>query len=456
MKTEVAQQRFIETHPKSKALYEKAKPLFPDGVTHDSRMFTPFPIYIARTKGTRKWDVDGHEYICYVMGHGASILGYSHPTVVEAVREQATMGTHYSGSHELEIELAELISQLYPSVEKVRFTSSGTEAGMMAVRLARIGTGRPKLVKLEGNFHGWSDAVFVGAEPPFDQPAAGLPPGVHDSVITLPANDVPALDAALSTREVAAVILEGGGAHMGMVRTLPEYARAARELCTKYGTVLIFDEVVSGFRWAPGGWQETIGVQPDLSTMAKILMGALPGGCVAGKAELLDGIQHRSDPHWDRYGRMSHPGTFNANPLSVAAGIACLKIVATGEPQRLANEAADKLRRGMHSILQERGVSGACYGESSVFHIYLGECDRDPTEYSQLPPASDTKLFAEHRAGKAASDIKKLMLFDGVDSWTKMGIVSMAHTDEDIDMTLESFANAVDTVIEEGSARLRE
>ncbi|MFQ5933574.1 MAG: aspartate aminotransferase family protein [Dehalococcoidia bacterium] len=455
MNTQEAEQAYVRSHPKSKALYEKAKTLFPDGVTHDSRTFNPFPPYIERTKGSHKWDVDGHEYICYAMGHGASILGYSHPAVAEAVREQAGKGSHYSGSHQGEIELAELIKQLFPSIEKLRFVNSGTEANMMAVRLARTYTGRPKLVKLGGNFHGWADALYVGVDAPFDQPTAGLPPGMQDNVIVVPPNDVPALEAALSTGEVAAVILEGGGAHMGTVPTSAEYARAARDLCTKYGSILIFDEVVTGFRWTPGGWQEDIGVQPDLSTMAKILMGAHPGGGVGGKAELLDLIQHRDDPHWNRYQRMPHPGTFNANPISVAAGIACLKIIATGEPHRRANEVADKLRRGIHSIIQEHGVSGACYGVKSMFHIYLGDCDKDPTEYSSLPPVDQSKLLGHGGSAAATGGLRKNMLFNGVDCWVRLGICSMAHTDEDIEKTLEAFEKSLNTVTEDGNAPLR-
>lgn len=455
MKTEVAERQYIQSHPKSKALFEKAKGMFPDGVTHDTRMFSPFPLYIDRLKGSRKWCVDGHEYICYTTGHGSAILGHSHPAVVEAVQQQVAMGSHGNGSTALEVELAELILQLYPAAEKLRYTSSGTEANMMALRLARAYTDRPKVVKLEGNFHGWADSIFVGIDPPFDQPSAGLPPGFHDSVVTLPTNDVAALENALSGRDVAALIIEGAGAHMGSIPTSAEYAHAARDLCTKYGTVFIIDEVVSGFRWAPGGWQEAIGVKPDLSTMAKILMGAMPGGCVAGKADLLNVIQHTDDPQRDRYHRMPHPGTFNANPVSIAAGIACLKIIATGEPHRLANEAAEKLRRGMHSAIQERGISGACYGDSSMFHVYLGDCDSDPTEYSKLPPATAATLF-KGGAGEAMSRLRKNLLFSGgVDIWLRTGICSMAHSDEDVEQTLEAFSNGLDTIIEDGVAPLR-
>jgi glutamate-1-semialdehyde 2,1-aminomutase len=455
MKTQEAEANYIRTHPKSQAMAEKARTLFPDGVTHDSRAFSPFPPYIERTQGSHKWDVDGTDYVCYAMGHGASILGYAHPEVVEAVQQQAAKGSHYSGSHNMEIELAEQIKQLYPSVEKMRFVNSGTEANMMAVRLARTYTGRPKIVKLQANFHGWADAVYVGVDSPYDEPTSGMPAGIQDSVIVVPPNDTQALENALSTREVAAVLIEGGGAHMGTIPTTAEYARSARELCDKYGTVLVFDEVVTGFRWTPGGWQGDIGVSPDISTMAKILMGAMPGGAVAGKADLLDMIQHRDDPHWNRHQRMPHPGTFNANPISVAAGVACLKVIATGEPHRRANEVADKLRRGIHSIIQENGISGACYGTKSMFHVYLGDCESDPTEYSEKPPLSTATLLNHPEAGAAMGALRKNMVFNGVDCWVRLGICSMAHSDEDIQRTLDAFEKSLGSAIEDGVAPLR-
>ena len=454
MKTSLAQEQFVQAHPKSQALAQRARDLFPDGVTHDGRMFAPFPMYIDRLQGAKKWCVDGHEYVCYVTGHGASILGHSHPEVVEAVQRQVALGSHASGSSAQEIELAELILKLFPSAEKLRFTNSGTEANMMAVRLARAATGRPKLVKLQGNFHGWADALFAGIDPPFEMPSAGLPPGVHESVITLPTNDVQALENALSNRDVAAFIIEGAGAHMGTIPTSAEYARAARELCTKYGTIFIIDEVVSGFRWAPGGWQETIGVEPDISTMAKVLMGAMPGGCVAGKEEILNVIQHTGDAERDRAKRMPHPGTFNANPVSVAAGIACLKIIATGEPHRIANAAAETLRQQMHAALQERGISGFAYGDASMFHVYLGDTDSDPTEYSKLPAAAAETLFKGGN-GAATGNLRKQMLYNGVDCWLRIGICSMAHDDEAIEKTMDAFNKGLDAILEDGVAPLR-
>ena len=263
-----------------------------------------------------------------------------------------------------------------------------------------------------------------------------------------------ALENALSNRDVAALIIEGAGAHMGSIPTSAEYAHAARDLCTKYGTVFIIDEVVSGFRWAPGGWQETIGVEPDISTMAKILMGAMPGGCVAGKEELLNVIQHTDDPVRDRAKRMPHPGTFNANPVSLAAGIACLNVIATGEPHRIANAAAETIRQQMHAAIQERGISGFCYGDASMFHVYLGDTDSDPTQYSKLPAATPETLFKGGN-GLATGNLRKQMLFNGVDCWLRIGICSMAHDDEAIEKTMDAFNKGLDAILEDGVAPLR-
>ncbi len=449
-------EEYTARHPKSKALYEKAKRLFPGGVTHDLRYFKPFPIYVTHTKGAHKWDVDGHKYICYYNGHGASILGYSNPVISEAVKEQIDKGTHYSACHELEIELAERIQKLFPMAEKLRFTGSGTEANMMAIRLSRAATGRQKIIKFQAHFHGWWDHLAMGISSPFDQPAtAGLLPDDVKYTIVLPVNDEKALGKALSKRDVAAAIFEGAGCHVGQVPVDPKFAQVARDLCTKYGTVLIFDEVITGFRWSPGGWQATIGVKPDLTTLAKILMGALPGGVVAGKAEILDMIQHRDDdPNWNRFNRVSHPGTFNANPLSTAAGIAAMKLIETGEPQRKADAMALKLRTGMHGIIQERGIEGAAYGDASVFHVYIGPCDRPTTEYSPLPPTSADNILEDGMSQAVRAGIARNFLFNGIHS-LHLGFTSISHSDEDVGRTLEVFGESLDAMIADGTIKPR-
>src|SRR3990170_2394469 len=241
---------YVARCPTSRSRFDRAREIFPSGVTHDARYFQPFPIYVTKAQGSRKWDVDGNEYVDYWMGHGALLLGHCHPEVVKAVRDQAERGTHYGACHPLEVEWAELITEMVPSAEMVRFTASGTEAVMLALKLARAYTGKEKVIKLEGGFHGWSDYVQVGGglTPPYDIPTSrGIPEGVRQSVLLSPPNDAEAVLSLLRRHEdVACILVEPGG---GLVSRLPsskEYLNRLREMAAKYGVALVFDEVVTG------------------------------------------------------------------------------------------------------------------------------------------------------------------------------------------------------------------
>ncbi len=263
-------------HPKSLALWERSRKSIPGGVTHDSRHLTPFPVYVERASGSRKWDVDGHEYVDYWMGHGALLLGHCHPTVVAAIQAQAARGTHLGACHELEVSWAEWVTRLVPSAELVRFTMSGTEATHLALRLARAHTGRPKVVKFTGHFHGWHDGVAAGVHPPYEVPfSAGIPGTTLDQVLLCPPNDLMAVEAFLERGDVAAVILEPGGGQAGTTPFVPGFLQELRARTTQHNVVLIFDEVITGFRYAPGGAQAYFGVTPDLTTLAKIVAGGL-------------------------------------------------------------------------------------------------------------------------------------------------------------------------------------
>jgi glutamate-1-semialdehyde 2,1-aminomutase len=277
-------ERYVELHPASARLHERGRRLFPDGVTHDVRYLEPFPLYVDRAAGARKTDVDGNEIIDYVMGHGSLLLGHQHPEVTAAVLVQAERGTHYGASHELEVRWAERVIELVPSAERVRFTSSGTEATMMAVRLARAATGREKVLRLHENFHGWNDSVSGQPRREDVVPLApGITRGTLGGSIVLPQGDVEALERTIDDAgsEIAAMIFEGTGAHWGTEPIDVEYVRRARELTAARGIVLIMDEVITGFRVLPGGAQQAYVVTPDMSTLAKILGGGLPGGAVA-------------------------------------------------------------------------------------------------------------------------------------------------------------------------------
>jgi len=419
-------------NPRSAALHARATKLLPGGVTHDVRLAEPFPLAVARAEGARKWDVDGHELICYVMGHGSLLLGHCHPEVVSAVRAQAGRSFHPGACHELESDWAESVIELVPSAERVRFTSSGTEASLLALRVARAATGRNKIVKLGGHFHGWHDQVAFGSDPPFSQPdTAGLPPDLADSVAVIAADAV-ALAEILEAGDVAAVILEPSGAAWGTVPLPDGFLDAARRLADKTGTVLVFDEVVSCFRWAPGGVQQTRGVLPDLTVLGKILAGGMPGGAVCGRADLME---HLAGPGAGPR-RVAHPGTHNAHPLSAAAGVATLTIAASGEPQSEAARLAEYLREELTAVFRQRGVPGRAYGESSTFHLLFGH--EDPPE--DLDDATLKRSVPPQRVSAA---LQCAMLSQGVHLFHGSGFLSAAHTHRDVEQTTRAFAHSL-------------
>src|SRR5882724_11978296 len=321
-------------HPKSAALYDRARAIIPGGVTHDGRHMKPFPVYVERALGSHKWDVDGHEYVDYWMGHGALFLGHCHPKVVKAIQEQAAKATH------------------------------------LALRIARAFTGRNKVVKFQGHFHGWHDGVVAAVNPPYDVPmSAGVPSSVLDQLLVCPPNDIKAVDSMLERGDVAAVILEPAGGQSGSTPTIPGYLQELRSLTTRHKVVLIFDEVITGFRYAPGGAQAYFGVTPDMTTLAKIVAGGLPGAAVVGKKALLTMMAHRGEPVFDRSQRVAQNGTFNSNPVCAAAAIATLELVADGSLHARANKAGDELRSGLSDAMKRAGVPGTCFGEASIFHV---------------------------------------------------------------------------------------
>jgi glutamate-1-semialdehyde 2,1-aminomutase len=400
----------------SAALYERAKQRVPSGVTHDSRYTEPFPLYVTRAQGSRKWDVDGNEFIDYFGGHGALILGHCYPAVTAAVVEQAQKGSHYGACHELEVEWAELVCQIVPCAEEVKFTSSGTEATMLAMRMARAHTNRDRIVKLNGNFHGWHDYATVGMASPYDVPISrGVPQAVQDTVTSIPQLDVDALKTELNKGDVAAIILLCNGLNTEYLKTVVDVAHAN-------GTLVIFDEVVTGFRYAPGGGQEYFGVTPDMCTLAKILAGGYPGGAIAGRRDLFDVFEFRDDPQWLRFGRIAHPGTFNANPLSAAAGIACLNVVKDPAIQKRATATAEAIVAGANEAIARHGVQGQASSWSSQVSFDLK---------SELP------------VRKLQPQFKAAMNLGGVDPMGLRMIVSAVHDQRDIDQTLAAFDNAL-------------
>jgi glutamate-1-semialdehyde 2,1-aminomutase len=433
---ETIRERFHRLHPRSMELFQDAKALFPHGVTHDGRRLDPFSLYVTHAAGGRKWDVDGNEYVDFRMGHGALILGHSHPAIVRDVQEAMARGTHLGLSHELEIRWAERVKSLVPSIEKMRFTASGTEATMMAVRLARAYTEKDKVLKFTEHFHGWNDHGIIGS----GRSAGGVPSPVKDTVVVLPQNDIDLVERTLSADDdFAAVILEPTGAHGGMYPAYPHFLRQVREVTRRHDVLLVLDEVVTGFRISPGGAQVRYGIQPDLTCLAKILGGGLPCGAVGGRADLVDMIAFRGDSRWDTTKRVAHHGTFNANPLAAAAGLRALDLVATTPINVTADRMAQRLKDGINQAFAEMKVPGCAHGVASIVNFQIGnECDCDRVICTQ--PMDKLK---EGTRAQVLQPLYRASLNAGLDWMGGTFFVSAVHTERDIDDSVRAFEEAL-------------
>ena len=364
-------------------------------------------------------------------------------------------GSHFGNDHPLQIEWAEWITRLVPSAERVRFVNSGTEASALALRLARAYTGRSKILRFEGHFHGWHDDVVHGFHPPFEADGSlGVPPQVRDNLVLIPDGDLNRVADLLATdHEIAAAILEPTGASWGRVPIEVDFLRGLRELTARHGVALIFDEVVSGFRFSPGGVQQLTGVIPDLTCLAKIVAGGMPGGAVVGPAEIMTPFNMTGDPQRDRHARVVHFGTFNASPPSAAAGITVLRRVASGEPIQQANRMADQLRRSWDEVLERHGVAGYVYGVASTFHVYF------ETDHERLGQAT-TRRDLQTRDAKRLKGMPAALVTQyqrhlrhrGVDIMSSTGgVLSSTHTEEDIILATSAFEATVMALLEEGS-----
>lgn len=438
--------RFAAEFPNSRRLADRARTVFPDGVTHDNRHLEPFPIYVERAAGAHKWDVDGHRLIDYWAGHGALLLGHSHPAVVAAVSEQAGRSTHPGACHEREVEWGQLVQQLIPSAERVRFVSSGTEATLMALRLARLYSGRPKVLKFVGHFHGWHDSLIPAAYAPHDSVVPGIPIEMTASTVIVPPNDPALVEKTLANDDgIGCVIVEPTGGHWGQVPIGRPFLEALRDITAHLDRVLIFDEVITGFRVSPGGAQALYGITPDMTTLAKILAGGLPGGAVVGRADIMAGLEHQRGAQ-----KIKHPGTFNANPLSAAAGVAALKVVATGAPQQRANATAKRLRRLLNEMFAQRGYDWICYGDFSGWRLVPGYRGPRPDADDFVPYNGELAQLDAPRNARLHHSFRQAMLLYGVDVWGLSGMTSSAHSEADIDQTVMAIENSVAMLRMEG------
>lgn len=436
----------------SAALFERASKVIPAGLTHDARTLKPYPIYAARASGPRKWDVDGNEYVDYFGGHGALLMGHGHPAVVDAVQKQIEIGTHFGSAHELEVAWAEQVNRLIPCAERVRFTSSGTEASHLALRLARAHSGKSKIIRFVGHFHGWHDAVASGSMSHFDGGVpAGIPPALVEQTILLPADDPARVEQELAARDdVAAVLLEPSGASWGQVPLPAGYLESLREITRRYGVLLIFDEVITGFRWSRGGAQKRFGIKPDICVLAKIVAGGMPGGAVAGRADVLDQLDAAAMARAIRE-KIGHQGTYNANPICAAAALATLGIIEREDACERADRVASDLRDGLRKILVEEGVAWGVYGVSSTFLIFMNprKLPIDPATFDPL-----TLGFAGLKGARStdlAHRLRIAMIANGVDIMgSPGGMVSATHSDAEVSDTLAAFRTAIRWLKQDG------
>ena len=441
---------FAARTTRTRELFERASRTIPGGAGSTARLprngWNPYPLFMAEGTGSRITDVDGNEYIDYLLGLGPMILGHRHPVVTKAVADAiSNFGTCFGLPYELEIDAAEKVVAAVPSIEQVRFTNSGSEAVGTAVRLARATTGRRLIVRFEGHYHGWQDTVYWSnhVDPtlagPADHPrpvamGPGVPAELEDTLLVLTWNDAENFSRLMAERgdEVAAVLTEPAVFNTGCILPEPGYLELLRSETRKYGAMLIFDEVITGFRFARGGAQEYFGVMPDLTTLAKGLGGGFPVAAVGGTVEAM---------HMIADGTYSHSGTYNANVVQCAAVSATMDVLS--EPGLFGRQRAlgDRLAVGLKAIADKSGVEAYVEGIGTVFQLWFAKQPitnwRDAVKYANEP--AFTRWFQEM--------VIRGVLFHPLQFENLF--VSLVHSDEDIDLTLEAAEDAMKVVARE-------
>jgi glutamate-1-semialdehyde 2,1-aminomutase len=426
---------------RSEQLFRQAQQSLVEGVNSPSRgaaVYSPQPIFLERGQGSRVWDADGNEYVDFMMSFGALIQGHAHPALVSVVSQAMAEGSHFAAATSAEIEAAEHLRRMVRSAEAVRFTNTGSEATMLALRLARAHTRRRKFLKFEGHYHGWYDPFLLNAHShspeqlgPPENPARipdseGIPPSTFDDVVLAPWNDVAALERVLRTqgRELAAVITEPIMANMGCILPRDGYLERLRELTQDCGALLIFDEVVTGFRYAPGGCQEFYGIRPDLSTFGKALGAGFPVGAVAGPRSILERM---------RWGdkMVLHYGTFNGHRLTMKVVAANLDLLSADGAYRKLHAVGDTAIAGLREMFRRHKVRAVVQGFGPMFQIYFTERDaiHDYRDYCQYV---DTRRY---------SRFVHLLLERGIYMTPSNGlhwIISTAHGDADVQALVEA------------------
>ncbi|ACO04242.1 MAG TPA: glutamate-1-semialdehyde 2,1-aminomutase [Persephonella sp.] len=409
-------------------LFEEAQRYLVGGVNSPVRAFKSVgmePLFIQKGKGSRVWDVDGNEYIDYVLSWGPLILGHANDQIVNAIKQVANYGTSFGAPTELEIEMAKAVVDAVPSIEMVRFVNSGTEATMSAIRLARGYTGKKKIVKFEGCYHGHVDSLLVSAGSGVATLSIPGTPGIPEEfanlTIVLPYNNIDAVEETFKKHgdDIACVIIEPVAGNMGVVAPSKEYHQRLREITKEYGALLIWDEVMTGFRLAYGGAQELYGIEPDLTTLGKVIGGGLPVGAYGGKREIMEYVAP--------VGPVYQAGTLSGNPLAMAGGLRQLQILKEKNPYPDLDRKGKKLEEGLRYLSEKYGIPATVNRVGSMITAFF--TDKEVVDF-ETAKSSDLDRFAK---------FFRLMLEKGVylaPSQFEAAFLSTAHSDEDIDETL--------------------
>ena len=433
----------------SKQIYERTLGVLIEASSSSSRgpaNFGKYPIFMERAKGSRIYDVDGNEYIDWMMAFGALPLGHAHPEVVEAIAEAASSGAHFATATPVELEVAEMIQKIVPNAERVRFANTGTEAVMAAIRLARGVTGRPKILKFEGHYHGWHDDLLVSSnvlpasalglrtDPVKIPDSSGLNRTALDDTIVVPWNDLLALQRAIENHagQIAAIITEGVMANMGVIPPADGYLHGLQKAARANGIIFILDETVTGFRIAPGGCQEHYKLSPDLVTFGKALGSGLPVAALVGRAEIMDALQ---------WGGVLHYGTHNGSRIGMHAARANLRVLTRDDNASFRHtwKIAQRLCVGLRDVLRKKGRAAVVQNVGPMLQVM----------FTDQPAIRDYRDFCQY-VDRAAFQKFVLSLFPfGVyasPSAALHSIVTLAHTEQDVDFTIEAAVKALDAV----------
>jgi glutamate-1-semialdehyde 2,1-aminomutase len=427
--------------PRARDAFERASRVIPGGVNSPARAFGAVggtPPFITRAEGAYLYDIDGHAYIDFIGSWGPMILGHGHPAVEAAIANALEAGTSFGAPTEREAEIAEKVVEAVPGVEKVRFVSSGTEAAMFAVRLARGYTGRHKIIKMTGHYHGHVDSLLVAAgsaATTLGHPnSPGVTPGAVADTILLPFNDPSAVKTALEAHSgaVAAILLEPVAGNMGLVPPQPGYLESLRKLANSHHALLIFDEVMTGFRLALGGAQERFRVTPDITVLGKIIGGGLPAAAYGASAKIMD--------HVSPVGPIYQAGTLSGNPLAMAAGLATLHLLKQHPPYELLETRAARLEEGLRKAATDDGVPHTLNRVGSMFTLFF---HKGPVTNYEEAKASDTKCFARFFWEMMARGIYLPC------SQFEAAFLSTAHSESDIDATIAAAAESLAVLAKE-------